>query len=93
MTVTSILDLRLDPARLSEARELLDTVLVDTRAFDGCLAVEVLADEHDPAHVIALETWESLEHDNRYREWRAGPGASALRTVLVAPPVLTRWVR
>ncbi len=93
MTVTSILELRLDPARLSEARELLDTVLVDTRAFDCCLAVEVLADEHDPAHVIALETWESLEHDDRYREWRAGPGASTLRTVLVAPPVLTRWVR
>lgn len=92
MSVTAILELRLDPARLPQARELLDTILIDTRAFDGCLAVEVLTDENDPAHVIAVETWQSLEHDDRYRQWRAGPGASNLGTVLVTAPVLTRWI-
>ena len=47
-------------ADLAEARALLRTVLADTRAFEGCLGVEVWVDEENEAHVVAHETSHAL---------------------------------
>lgn len=91
MTVTSLLDLRFAPAQLEDGPRALLAILADTRAFDGCLGVQVVTDAADPAHVVAIEHWESLEHDDAYRAWRAGPGASGLGDYLAGPPVLTRF--
>ena len=68
---------------------MLRDILSDTRAFDGCLGVEVLVDSQNPAHVLVEEQWASLGHDAAYRAWRAGDGASGLDELLAAPPVLT----
>ena len=90
MAVTALLDLRFDPDRVAESLRVLDEVLVATRAFEGNLGVEVMADVRDPAHVVVVEHWQSADHDAAYRAWRATPeGASALGTVVVAAPVLT----
>ena len=51
-------------------------MLQDTRAFDGSGGVEVVVDVTDPTHVLVIERWASLTHDDAYREWRAGAGAS-----------------
>ena len=78
MTVLAILDVRLRPETASEALDVLDDVLVATRAFAGCLGVEVVVQADDPEHVLVLERWESLEADAEYRAWRASEGRSAL---------------
>jgi quinol monooxygenase YgiN len=91
MTVTSLLDLRFAAEHLEDGPRALLDILADTRAFDGCLGVQVVTDVTDPAHVIAVEHWESLEHDEAYRAWRAGPGASGLGDYLAGPSVLTRF--
>jgi quinol monooxygenase YgiN len=92
MAITALLELQIKPEALSSVEELLRTVLADTRARPGCLGVEVLVDTADPAHITVRELWESLEHDNAYRAWRATPeGTSPLGTVVAAPPVLTRF--
>ncbi|WP_374007942.1 putative quinol monooxygenase [Leifsonia sp. LS-T14] len=88
MTVTSLLDLRFADDHLEDGPRALLDILAGTRAFDGCLGVQ---DVTDPAHVIAVEHWESLEHDDAYRAWRAGPGASGLSDYLAGPPTLTRF--
>jgi quinol monooxygenase YgiN len=75
MASTTILDMHFKPDVIDEAQELLKRVLDETRAFDGCLGVRVIQDKDDPAHLIAVEDWESLEKDGAYREWRAGAGA------------------
>jgi hypothetical protein len=42
--------------------------------------------------VLVIEKWESIEHDQAYRDWRATPaGASPLGTI-VASRNLTRFV-
>jgi quinol monooxygenase YgiN len=90
MAITSILDLRLKAESLESAPAILHATLTDTRAFPGCLSVTVLNDSADPAHVVLYETWESLEHDQAYRAWRASAeGASDLGPLLAAPPALT----
>jgi quinol monooxygenase YgiN len=92
VAIIAILDLQLTPESLDSAPEILRATLTDTRAFPGCLGLTVLNDSADPTHVIVYETWESVEHDQAYRAWRATPeGASCLRTVLAAAPELTYY--
>lgn len=90
MSITALLELHLEPASLDAGMQVLNDVLVATRAFAGNEGVDVLVDAADPAHVIVHETWASMEADAAYRAWRATPeGASNLGSVLTAAPVLT----
>jgi quinol monooxygenase YgiN len=92
MAVTAFLDLHLRADALEEAPAVLAAVLADTRAFDGSQGIEVLRDVANPAHVTVVERWESLQHDDAYRAWRATPeGASDLGRVLAGPPTLWRY--
>ena len=91
MPITAHLDLNVKAESLPTAPAVLRDILADTRAFDGCLSVDVLVDSSDPAHFLVVEQWASLEHDSAYRAWRAGDGASGLGEILAAPPVLTRF--
>lgn len=51
--------------------------------------MSVVQDKDDPAHVVAVEEWESLEKDAAYREWRAGEGAAVeLQPLMAGPPSL-----
>lgn len=60
-----------------------------TRGFEGCIEVRVIQDTADPAHLFAIEEWEPLEHDQAYRRWRAGEGATGLKELLAEPPGLS----
>jgi heme oxygenase (mycobilin-producing) len=91
-TVTALLDLRIKPESVAEAKETVERVLDATRAFPGCLGVDVLVDTEDKAHLLLIEKWESIEHDQAYRDWRATEaGAPALSTI-VSSRSLTRFV-
>jgi quinol monooxygenase YgiN len=92
VAVTSMLDLKIKADSLDTALKIINETLVATRAFAGCLGVSVLVDSSDPAHVILLETWESIEYDQAYREWRASgdpAAASGLGSVMAGPPTLS----
>ncbi|KRE80205.1 putative quinol monooxygenase [Arthrobacter sp. Soil763] len=92
MPITAHLDLTLKTEVLESAPEVLRETLADTRAFDGCLGVEVLVDKENPTHVVVVERWASMEQDAAYRAWRATEeGASGLGALLAAPPVLTHF--
>ena len=92
MAVTVILELRFKPDEVAAGRELMGRALQDTRAFDGNLQTDVLVDEDDEAHWIIYELWESVEHDEAYRRFRAGEGKlTQLPPLLAAPPVKTRY--
>ncbi len=91
MSITALLDLRLKPDSVDDGYRVINETLAATRAFAGCVSVDVLIDTTDPAHVMVLEVWESLAADAAYREWRAGPGLSNLGSVLAGAPSLTRY--
>jgi quinol monooxygenase YgiN len=90
MAVIAFLDLRLKADAADTGLQVLTETLAATRAFPGCQGVTVLVDSADPTHVIAHETWESMEHDGAYRKWRTTPdGASRLGSVLAGAPTLS----
>ena len=91
MAVTVLLDLHLKADSVTSAPSMLRDILAETRAFDGCLSVEVLVDNEDPAHLILFERWASVERDAAYREWRAGAGATQLGTILASPPLVSKF--
>ena len=92
MAVTVLLELRFKPDEIAAGRELMGRTLQVTRAFDGNLQTDVLVDEDDEAHWIIYEVWDSVEHDEAYRAFRAGEGkVTQLPPLLAAPPVKTRY--
>ena len=93
MPVTVLLELRVKPEAVAAAREVMGRALQDTRAFDGNLRTDVLVDSDDEAHWVIYELWDTVEHDEAYRAFRAGEGKIAeLPPLLAAPPVKTRYV-
>jgi quinol monooxygenase YgiN len=92
MAITAFFEIRVRPETLDQGvHGELHKVLSDTRAFEGCLAVEVLIDNDDPTHIVAVEKWASEEQDAAYRAWRAGDGKTNLASFLASPPLLTRF--
>lgn len=92
MTITALLELTVKADSVADAPRILTETLEATRAFGGNQGVEVLYDVTDPAHVVVIERWASLDHDDAYRTWRATPeGASGLGALLAERPRLTRW--
>jgi quinol monooxygenase YgiN len=92
MSVTVLLELRFKPESVGAGRDLMRRTLATTRAFDGNVRTDVLVDEDDEAHWIIYEIWDTVEHDEAYRAFRAGEGrVTELPPLLAAPPVKTRY--
>ena len=93
MAVTVILELKFKPESVPAARDVMGRALQDTRAFDGNLQTDVLVDEDDDGHWLIYELWDTVEHDEAYRRFRAGDGKiTELPPLLAAPPVKKRYV-
>jgi len=60
MTVTSLLDLRFATDHLEDGPRALLDILADTRAFDGCLGVQVVTDVTDPHTCLRSSTGNRL---------------------------------
>ena len=93
MAVTVILELKFKPESVAAGRDVMGRALQDTRAFDGNLRTDVLVDEDDDAHWVIYEIWETVEHDEAYRSFRAGDGRiTDLPPLLAEPPVKKRYI-
>jgi quinol monooxygenase YgiN len=93
MAVTVLLELKFKPDAVPAAQELMRRTLQVTRGFDGNLQTDVLVNEDDEAHWIIYEVWDTVEHDEAYRAFRAGEGkVTELPPLLAAPPVKTRYI-
>ncbi len=92
MTIIALLELTLRPEAVADAPRVLHETLVATRAFPGCLGVEVLRGADDPSRITVVERWDSPDSDAAYRSWRATPaGASELGSLLAGAPSLTTF--
>jgi quinol monooxygenase YgiN len=92
MPATVLLELKFKPEAVSAARDLMRRTLQTTRGFDGNLRTDVLVDEDDEAHWIIYELWDTVEHDEAYRAFRAGEGKVVeLPPLLASPAVKTRY--
>jgi quinol monooxygenase YgiN len=93
MAITAILELKLKADALDSAKEVVSKILSDTRAFEGCLGVDVLVDSTDETRWLCIERWASPEADAAYRAWRATPegAAQGLGPLLAGAPGLSSY--
>jgi len=74
MAVMVTLAFSVKPERADEFKALLKELLPDTRAYDGCLSVDVYQDQDNPGYICLVEDWESKVHQQRYQAWRDESG-------------------
>lgn len=67
--------------------EVLPAVLVETRAFEGCLSVATYTYEDSPDSVLLFEEWESRAAQEKYLTWRIESGMMALLEPILASPL------
>ena len=76
MDVMILLEVKVRPDKADALKGVLRDMLVDTRAFDGCVSVAAIQDQDDPGSVILVQRWASRAHYERYSAWRAETGAA-----------------
>ena len=52
MSITVTLTFSIKPERADEFKALMESLLPDTRAYDGCLRVDVYQDQDNPGNII-----------------------------------------
>ncbi|NQU49082.1 MAG: antibiotic biosynthesis monooxygenase [Planctomycetes bacterium] len=76
----------------AEFIEELHKILVDTRAFDGCLDVSVWTNESDADKVWIYEEWQTREHQAAYVKWRGDTGNTAHLGPYISGPPRFLWL-
>ena len=89
MAVIALFDMQFQPQFARAGLDATSAAARHTRAFNGSIAVRVIVDEKDPAHVIVVEQWETESHDAAYQAWRAGDGRPADIIAMLAQPATT----
>jgi quinol monooxygenase YgiN len=82
-----IVEFSAQPETRAEFIEELNLILVDTRAFEGCLGVTVWTSESDAGKVYLLEEWASRDNQVAYLNWRTETNNTAhLGRFMSGPP-------
>lgn len=76
---------------VSNADEILQETLTQTRAFPGNEGVRVLQDAADARKYVIEITWASFDRYDAYLAWRQSPeGANQLMSIISGAPVFRR---
>lgn len=87
MSITVLAHLPFRPDAMDEGMKVLEEILPDTRAFEGCLSLTVHRDQDAPHEVVLIEQWRSTDDHKAYMSWRAETGSSAgMRSALGGAP-------
>ena len=87
MAIKVILSLRAKAGASESLKAWFDSNLPDTKARDGCISVEALEHETDPAEIVLIGTWETRGQWEAYIAWREHRGDFAvLATMLEGEP-------
>ena len=87
MSTILIVDAQLKPESVDSAVAFFAEIAPDTRAFEGCEALDICIDSEDSGSLVLIEKWESMDHYHRYHKWREETGAlDRIRSFLAGPP-------
>lgn len=89
MSHTVMLDFNCAEGKGPEFLAMLLPALPDTRAYEGCEAVETYVDDANPDRVILWEKWAQRSNQEAYLAWRAETGMmDAIGPFMAAPPAI-----
>ncbi|MGU3498752.1 putative quinol monooxygenase [Mycobacterium sp. C31M] len=74
MTIQATMELIIKEGRYQDFRDFMVKILPDTRPYKGCVCIEFVRNQDNPAHILVLEKWNSREDYERYVAWRMETG-------------------
>jgi quinol monooxygenase YgiN len=87
MACTVLLELQVQADKVDTLKGVFKDILGDTRAYDGCISVDVTDNQDDGSNMLLIEKWESRAKYEKYLGWREETGAlEQLGSLLSAPP-------
>ena len=78
--------------KVGEIKAAFEAALGDTRAFDGCIGIDVYFEEATSTFT-AIQDWESFDHYDRYLNWRMESGLADLLDPLLDGGIQSMSVR
>lgn len=91
MSITVVWDTWLRPGMEAEGLRLTRQVWSDMRRFEGFLSSQVLIDQNEPGHIIALAQWRQRADAEAVREQYKDSDTIRQLTPLLARP-RDRWI-
>jgi len=73
MSVLVNLEIPVKKDRIEDFFDYLRNVLVDTRAYQGCIRLKTYH-EIENSTVLLIEEWDKIENQEAYMQWRAETG-------------------
>ena len=73
MSVLVNLEIPVKEGKLEEFLDYLREILVDTRAYEGCISLNTYH-ETGTSTVLLIEEWERMENQESYMQWRTETG-------------------
>ena len=73
MSVLVNLEIPVKKERIEDFFNYLRDILVDTRAYEGCIRLETYHDMEN-SKVLLIEEWEKIENQESYMKWRTETG-------------------
>ena len=73
MTELVVLNFKAAEGKFDALADMFRAALGDTRAYVGCIKVDVYEDE-DSSTITLVEEWETLAHQEKYVGWRIETG-------------------
>jgi|TARA_B100000530_G_C15879729_1_gene456902 quinol monooxygenase YgiN len=67
------LEIPVKKERIEDFFNYLRDILVDTRAYEGCIRLETYHDMEN-SKVLLIEEWEKIENQESYMQWRTETG-------------------
>ncbi len=73
MSVLVNLEIPVKKEKIEDFFNYLRDILVDTRAYEGCIRLETYHDMEN-SKVLLIEEWEKIENQESYMQWRTETG-------------------
>ena len=74
MATNVLLEVKAKEGTGDEVVAMFASILGDTRAYDGCISVDVLRNDDEPDTIVLVEKWESRAKYEAYLGWRVETG-------------------
>ncbi|MEC8019484.1 MAG: antibiotic biosynthesis monooxygenase family protein [Pseudomonadota bacterium] len=73
MSVLVNLEIPVKKERIEDFFDYLRDILVDTRAYEGCIRLDTYH-EMENSKVLLIEEWDKIENQESYMQWRIETG-------------------
>ncbi len=86
MTVNVLLELKIKPESVEDAKKLFEEILPDTRSYEGCEKITLCANDDEPENIMVFEYWQTRPHYEKYLAWRTETGVVDKIVAMSAEP-------